>query len=45
MQKLMEKIEKAATNEDGRVMPYAVAWFFGVPLSLLVLIWLFTHHR
>jgi hypothetical protein len=45
MNTVMQKLEKAATDENGRVMPYAVAWFFGVPLSVLVLVWLFAHHH
>lgn len=43
MEKASEKFQSVATDENGRVLPYAVAWFFGVPISLLVLVWLFMH--
>ncbi len=41
---LLEKARKLVAKEEGRVLPYAVAWWLGVPLFLLVIIYLIRGH-
>ena len=51
MDKLIEKVNQAhaklmqvKNSEKGGVATYGVLWMLGVPLSLLVLIWLIRGH-
>lgn len=40
LEKARQKLQAAAGNERGGVAAYGIAWLFGVPVTLLVLIWL-----
>jgi hypothetical protein len=42
--KLMERVAKSVENRTGRVLPYAILWWLGVPLFLLVIIRLVRGH-
>jgi hypothetical protein len=40
LEKAQKKLEATVGNERGGVAAYGIAWLFGVPVTLLVLIWL-----
>lgn len=41
---LQNKVQAKMRSERGGIAGYGVAWMMGVPLSLLVVIYLFRHH-
>lgn len=44
IEKVQDRLDKTLGDEGGRVAAYGIAWLLGVPLSLLVLIYLIRGH-
>jgi hypothetical protein len=41
---VQNKLQAKMRSEKGGIAGYGVAWLFGVPVSLLVLIYVLHHH-